>query len=72
MAAQWILRRSFLPSDAAQDAATGQVTDACYPRHRHQEFPRFLKKVAAACPGTDLHVICGNYATHKHPGSGPG
>jgi transposase len=27
---------------------------------------RFLKKVAAACPGADLHVVCGNYATHKH------
>ena len=51
---------------AALNAATGQVTDACYPRHRHQEFLRFLKKVAAAYPGTDLHVICDNYATHKH------
>jgi transposase len=51
---------------AALDAATGQVTDACYPRHRHQEFLRFLKKVAAAYPGQDLHVICDNYATHKH------
>jgi transposase len=51
---------------AALNVATGQVTDACYPRHRHQEFLRFLKKVAAAYPGTDLHVICDNYATHKH------
>ena len=37
---------------AALNVATGQVTDACYPRHRHQEFLRFLKKVAAAYPGT--------------------
>ena len=51
---------------AALNAATGTVTDACYPRHRHQEFLRFLKKVAAAYPGTELHVICDNYATHKH------
>jgi transposase len=51
---------------AALNAATGQVTDACYPRHRHQEFLRFLKKVAAAYPRTDLHVVCDNYATHKH------
>jgi transposase len=51
---------------AALNTATGQVTDACYPRHRHQEFLRFLKKVAAAYPGVDLHVICDNYATHKH------
>ena len=51
---------------AALEVATGQVTDACYPRHRHQEFLRFLKKVAAACPGMQLHVICDNYAAHKH------
>jgi transposase len=52
---------------AALEVATGQVTDACYPRHRHQEFLRFLKKVAATYPGQQLHVICDNYATHKHP-----
>ena len=51
---------------AALEVATGRVTDACYPRHRHQEFLKFLKKVAAACPGTDLHVVCDNYSTHKH------
>ena len=51
---------------AALNTATGQVTDACYPKHRHQEFLRFLKKVAAAYPDTGLHVICDNYATHKH------
>jgi transposase len=37
-----------------------QVTCAGLP------FLRFLEKVAAACPGQDLHVICDNYATHKH------
>ena len=52
---------------AALNTATGQVTDACYPRHRHQEFLRFLKKVATAYPGQELHLICDNYATHKHP-----
>jgi transposase len=51
---------------AALNVATGTVTDACYPRHRHQEFLKFLKKVAAAYPGRDLHVVCDNYATHKH------
>ena len=29
---------------AALEVATGQVTDAYYPRHRHQEFLRFLKR----------------------------
>jgi len=56
---------------AALNVAAGQVTDACYPWHRHQEFLKFLKflkKIAAAYPGTDLHVICGNYGTHKHAG----
>lgn len=51
---------------AALNAATGQVTDACYPRHRHQDFLKFLKKTAAAYPGTALHVVPHNYATHKH------
>ena len=53
---------------AALETATGKITaDACYPRHRHQEFLKFLKKVAAACPATDLHVVLDNYGTHKHP-----
>ena len=51
---------------AALNIATGQVTDACYPKHRHQEFGKFPKKAAAACPGRELHVVCDNYATHKH------
>ena len=42
---------------AALNAATGQVADACYPRHRHQEFLKFLKKTAAAYPGTPLHIV---------------
>ena len=52
---------------AALDIATGKVTDACYPRHRHQEFLHFLKQVAKAYPRVKLHVVCDNYATHKHP-----
>jgi hypothetical protein len=44
----------------------GPVTDACYPRHRHGEFLRFLTKAAAAYPGEELRVVCDNYATHKH------
>jgi transposase len=51
---------------AALDIATGQVTDACYPRHRHQEFLKFLKQVAATCPDQELHVVLDNYSTHKH------
>jgi DDE superfamily endonuclease len=38
------------------------------PRHRHQEFIRFLKKTDAETPAElDLHLIVDNYGTHKHP-----
>ncbi len=47
--------------------ATGKVTDACFDRHRHQEFLRFLKQVAKAYPRRRLHIVCDNYATNKHP-----
>ena len=50
---------------AALDIATGQVTATCLPRHRHQEFLRFLKQVAKAYPNQELHLVMDNYATHK-------
>jgi transposase len=38
------------------------------PRHRHQEFIRFLKKIDAETPPEfALHLIVDNYSTHKHP-----
>jgi transposase len=52
---------------AALEVATGKVTDACYPRHRSDEFLRFLKHVARAYPRVKLHVVVDNYAAHKHP-----
>jgi transposase len=52
---------------AALEVATGKVTEACFERHRHQEFLRFLKQVAKAYPRVPLHLVCDNYATHKHP-----
>jgi transposase len=52
---------------AALEVATGRVEQACLPRHRHQEFLRFLKQVAKAHPRVRLHVVCDNYATHEHP-----
>lgn len=54
---------------AALDVASGKVTEACFERHRHQEFRRFLKQVAKAIPRVALHVICDNYATHVCPES---
>jgi transposase len=52
---------------AALEVATGKVNDACYPRYRHEEFLNFLKQVAKAHPRRRLHIVCDNYATHKHP-----
>jgi transposase len=52
---------------AALEVATGKVTDRCYDRHTNTEFLAFLKIVAKAYPRVKLHVVCDNYATHKHP-----
>jgi transposase len=52
---------------AALEVGTGKVVDACYPRHRHQEFLSFLKQVAKAYPRRKLHIVADNYAAHKHP-----
>jgi transposase len=53
---------------AALDLASGPVIARPCRRHRHQEFLRFLKLIDAAVPGgLDLHLVLGNYATHKTP-----
>jgi len=36
------------------------------PRHRHQEFLKFLKLVAKQYPKVALHIVCDNYSAHKH------
>jgi transposase len=50
---------------AALEIATGKVTAACKPRHRHQEFLSFCKQVARAYPTGELHLVMDNYAAHK-------
>jgi transposase len=53
---------------AALNTLDGKVIGDCMPRHRHQEFIRFLKKIDTETPtGLDLHLIVDNYGTHKHP-----
>lgn len=53
---------------AALSMLDGKVIGDCMPRHRHQEFIRFLKKIDGETPATlDLHLIVDNYGTHKHP-----
>jgi putative transposase len=52
---------------AALDIASGSVLTECRPRHRHQEFLGFLKRIDEAVPADlDVHLILDNYATHKH------
>src|SRR3989441_2679728 len=53
---------------AALSMLDGKVIGDCMPRHRHQEFIRFLTKIDGDTPSDlDLHLIVDNYATHKHP-----
>ena len=53
---------------AALDMLEGRLIGQCMPRHRHQEFIKFLRRIDAETPADlDLHLIVDNYATHKHP-----
>jgi len=52
---------------AAMDIASGQIISKCMNRHRHQEWHNFLRHVANSVPpDKEIHIICDNYATHKH------
>ena len=52
---------------AALSMLDGKVIGDCMPRHRHQEFIRFLKHIDEETPNElDLHLIVDNYGTHKH------
>ena len=52
---------------AALNIATGKVIGTCMKKHRHQEWIRFLNRVKrSVAADRQVHVICDNYATHKH------
>jgi transposase len=52
---------------AALEVSEGKIISECMPKHRHQEWIRFLKKIDAETPPElELHLIVDNYATHKH------
>lgn len=52
---------------AALQVAEGRVIGQCYPRHRHQEFLKFLRRLDGEFPGeVSLHLILDNYGTHGH------
>jgi transposase len=53
---------------AALSLLDGRVIGDCMPRHRHQEWIRFLRLVDEKTPeALELHLIVDNYSTHKHP-----
>ena len=53
---------------AALNVLTGTVIGRCLPRHRNTEFLKFLRTIDREVPkGLQVHMICDNYATHKHP-----
>jgi transposase len=53
---------------AAMNVLDGTIISQCQPRHRHQEWLTFLKTIKAQVPqDKQVHLICDNYATHKHP-----
>jgi len=53
---------------AAMNVLDGQIIAQCQPRHRHEEWLNFLRQINKETPkDKTLHLICDNYATHKHP-----
>jgi transposase len=53
---------------AALNVHEGTVIGECRPKHRHDEFLQFLKRLDRQTDKTlAIHLIVDNYATHKHP-----
>jgi transposase len=53
---------------AALNYLNGKILAERAPRHRHQEWLKFLRKIEAEVPEElTVHLILDNYATHKHP-----
>src|SRR5215203_56596 len=53
---------------AAMNTADGTVITSLHRRHRTTEFKKFLIKIDTEVPDDlDIHLICDNYGTHKHP-----
>jgi transposase len=53
---------------AALSVLDGKVIGQCVPRHRHQEFLKFLRCLDREFPEPlTLHLVMDNYGTHKTP-----
>ena len=52
---------------AALNLIDGHVIAECQPRHRHQEFLKFLRKIDRTVPADlAIHIVLDNYGTHNH------
>ena len=53
---------------AALNILDGKVIGTCMPKHRHQEWLKFLRLIDEQTPNDkDIHIIVDNYAAHQHP-----
>jgi hypothetical protein len=53
---------------AALNVLTGMVIGQCLPRHRNEEFLKFLRLIDRQVPKSlQVHLIVDNYGTHTHP-----
>jgi transposase len=53
---------------SALNVLDGTVIGECLPRHRQEEFLRFLRSIDRATPKhLEIHLILDNYSTHKTP-----
>jgi transposase len=52
---------------AALKVASGKVHGRCFKLHNQVEFIAFLEPLAKRHPGLELHLVCDNHGTHKHP-----
>src|SRR5207248_70269 len=52
---------------AALNVLTGVILGQCLPRHRNDEFLKFLRLIDRSIDkGLQVHLIVDNYGTHKH------
>ena len=51
---------------AALNVTDGTVLADFKQQHRHKEWLSFLKTIDQTHPDVEIHIICDNYATHKH------
>ena len=53
---------------AALNALDGKIIATCAPRHRHQEWLKFLRLIDKSTPqDKEIHLVIDNYSPHKHP-----